>query len=665
MIKASNSIYQVCYPNTNHITPIRNCEIDYFDRSHDKHPLRNPYSNSLWDTFEGNKNALKDIHRRATKRTRNDLESDIFSNDGHKPSHLNLDLEPRQGTFKRVDSPLDLNKFKDYVTLESPKVDIRLVNLLRIFENLIHSEEQYSQKLDTSNLVYRHELNENKKFKNNFFRKDSNDELLLFGNIDTISTLSKLFTSNLEATLSNCAKICYSNDFWRLLKANPDLAKETFHNLDIAEVFKCHFERIKSTYMNYVVSYEKQLHFLDHLKHNMPSLFFRWYEKCLEKSNLWKLEDIIKLPLERLSTWGAFIEDFIIYSDGYVLDKARFYMVQFRGEYNSFLKKLNLSIKEYNMNSKYDITLTPSEIIGFYEKDSVTCLNKQSIDYQLPKTLNAESCISTSSSRYSNISDAIEFEKQHLAKLTEDTKLADWIKRFRNAHKLLTELEEAFEKYDLTGILDKHLINARAWSNLIEFEPLNMFFRNECNVSSICSTYIDKINQQKQDVIALKVSEFRKGILTPLNIMIERCSSVKGKITNFKVLKREYALYLKDNYTHDIKREVITQSFENLQSELLEELPRFMDLLHNIIELILSKYIHVSLNYMSILAGGKNFLDKELELLKTGDRELGDNFDILQMFSSFRYHTKQAVREHWEYKSNPISSRVIRKLFEL
>lgn len=98
------------------------------------------------------------------------------------------------------------------------------------------------------------------------------------------------------------------------------------------------------------------------------------------------------------------------------------------------------------------------------------------------------------------------------------------------------------------------------------------------------------------------------------------------------------------------------------------ELPVFITLIHDTIECILLNYIKVFLKYLEIIAGGKKYLQKDLENMSLNDSiATGQikNLDILQCYSKSRYMTKRMVRKDWPFPGDPSGSRVVRKLFEL
>lgn len=683
MLKSTNSIYQLDYPAKNVMTPIRDYTNDYFHENDSKLGVnvyrngtngkysRNPYNRPLRGTADSDCDTDRVMQEcNASKRGRDEEDKEIIQK---KPPSLNLVWDAfNEPSQKKTYSPLDLHKFKDYMTLESPRIDPKLSNLLQTIQNLVETEEKYARVLEISNAVYRRELHENRKFKNKLLNKNSNEELLLFGNIDTIFSLSIIFVRSIMDSLSKCSGVKFSSDtFWTDLKMNPQLASEALNSLKISDILESHFHKIKSTYSSYAISHQKQVDFLEDLKKKKTTIFYKWYGECLKKSNYIKLEDILKRPVERLEEWANIVEDILLYGDNFLSKDSQTKLSNFNTLYLVFMRDLKRDVSEYGQNASYEFSLTPTEIINLY--GNFTSQGKKSLPDFSEKRSNQQtsaSIVSTSSSKYTDSSLSSFGVRVASTECTEradpnENTLNDWVKKFKRIRKSLIKLEDEINKNDLVAILDKNLRQAETWQKFMEFESPNEFIVNHDNVASIYSAYIEKIHQQRQRAMMLKLSDLQKRVIVPLKSMIETSSSVKSKIQDLQTLKREYMVFLRDKSHHDIKKEAMAKHFEGLQNQLLQELPQYIQLIHYSVETLLLVYNKVMMQYMEILSGGEKFLRKELDLLESGDRELGDNFDILQMFSSSRFYTKQAVRENWKNGDNPSCSRVVRKMFEL
>ncbi|AGO10442.1 AaceriABL013Cp [[Ashbya] aceris (nom. inval.)] len=654
MIKSKNSIYQLDYPATGEMTPIRDYEAErqlknrHLKQGRIRH---NPYAESLWGALGENKRTIERINTQVRSR--------------HRPRSLKLDQETENPARKKVDSPLNLRTFGDYMTLHSPKVDPKLLNMLDVVKKFIETEREYAKKLELGNSVYRMEL-QDRKVGSMLLTKERHDELLLFGDIETLASISKILVKQLEEKVADAYSGKADRDLiFKELRVNPDRLKTFIERLDIGTVLEHHFERIKYLYLTYAVNHPKQLELLQEIRRKRSTLYFKWYDKCLQMADLVKLEDILRLPVERLRKWGEITEQVMLYSEGIISDLANAQISDFYDQYRVYLRGVSKSERECNREAKSNLELTPTQIIHFYECSVDEELT--TIDIKRKNSQSTTMSVKTgSSSTYSEDKLASAHENKDGTCL--DSKYADFdrsICQFLAVRKGIQNLLVELERLDLAAILDQQLDNAKTWHRLMDFEPHNENCKNDIYISSIYTAFIDKLNHQREEVSVLRIKQLKKGIIDPLIVLLARTDSVKGKIDDLKVLSKEYKSYMRQRDQHDIKKKVMAQSFEQAQALLVKELPQFMVLMHKAVSYILLKYQSLTLEYLKILCGGEKLLKKELTFFEESERELGDNFDILQMFSSSRFYTKQAVRENWQFPGIPSASRVLRKLFEL
>ncbi|AET38186.1 Fus2p Ecym_2459 [Eremothecium cymbalariae DBVPG len=670
MLKSRLSIYQANFPSSGAMTPIRDYESEREPATEDQlhQNVGNPYANSLWERIGNDKQHIEVINSRANNAKRS-YES---SSSRHRPTSLKLDDDPSNTRTKRVDSPLLLKHFDDYLTAKSPKIDAKLLSLLDTLRKFIETEQGYCDILELANTVYRCEIN-NKKMKYQLLDKNKNDELLLFGDIETLSSISRLLVSQFKERVSKNLKWRDGDQLWVELRSSPGLAKNVIEDLKIAELLYFHLDRIKYLYLTYAINHRKQIRLLKELKRYNGIEFYKWYDRCLQKADSIKLEYILTQPIERLKIWAMLSEELMLYSDGIISDEASKQLSSFHNEYSTYLSRIKKSEEEYEKHENRDHSLTPTEIIKLYE----TCIDsKQSILTHPTKPSKSESegttksFVTTTSSFYSanETEGDLNYEEQGVDRqdnLEDPRRLSSYISLFFQLRKGFRTLNEELERLNLVDIVDRQLENAKCWQRLMEFEPQSEIVREDIYMSSIYSTFIDKLHQQREQVTLLRLTQLKKLLLEPLGIIIVRTDSIKQKIDDLKVLRGDYRSFLKQKDHRDIKKEVIAKSYEAAKDELLQELPIFLELAEQSITYILLKYQSIMLQYLKILCGGENLLKKELKISKDSERELGDNFDILQMFSSSRFYTKQAVRENWQFPGIPSASRVLRKLFEL
>ncbi|CDO95947.1 unnamed protein product [Kluyveromyces dobzhanskii CBS 2104] len=682
MIKSRYSVYQVNHPSNNAVTPIRTCREDKYELTNFYKMNHNPYSNPLWNTSDENREALQKIKESAaTKRLRHD----DCPNDLQRQSIIwDSDKEPQN---KKSYSPLDIENFSETMKLETPRPDSKTLSFVQTLQKLVQSEQQYCEMISLCLSTYKEEACCNKKFKNKFLNKASNDELLLFGNLDTMAELSKLFHNSLLEMIKSAIDGSNQKNIWNEIKASDRLCQYLLRS-NFSTVIKSHLHRIKSPYRSYCICHEERKRFLGSIKLQHTETFYKWYEMCLKKSHFEKLEDLLELPLERLGQWGSLFETLSLLGDNLLPSAQSVELNAISKQYIYYLRELNDEIHETGPkeeNSLQDYTArTHRNDHGFEQSTSEFPLK----DVISLGTSQGTSHVSKSSSFYSDIpstrfgEDSQQTETNpgaertsHLDSIKEkqETKgkpsvpLKESIKQFNCTHANLQKWDKVLCKLELANVLDRILSIAIAWKDLIEFEPPNEMFIPGDNERTIYGTYVEKIDKQRQQVMILQLQELRRKVIKPLQHLLQRFATVKQKLADRNLLKKEYMEYLRhrETETHDTKKQILANSFQQLQYQLTESLPVFNKFAKEAITLLVSQYTLLMMEFMQIISGGDQFLNKELELVNSGVRELGDNFDILQLFCSSRYYTRHAIRENWTSEGDPRASRVVRKLFEL
>lgn len=62
----------------------------------------------------------------------------------------------------------------------------------------------------------------------------------------------------------------------------------------------------------------------------------------------------------------------------------------------------------------------------------------------------------------------------------------------------------------------------------------------------MCSSYIDKLHEQKNQVTILKLTELETDVMNPLERIIAHCTTVKSKLKDLQALKKDYMLFLQE-----------------------------------------------------------------------------------------------------------------------
>ncbi|CAI4048748.1 Fus2p SKDI_13G3620 [Saccharomyces kudriavzevii IFO 1802] len=675
MFKTSYNLYDLNYPTNSSLTPIRDYKNDYFHRHDDKLPeiVRTP-------------------SRKLSKRE-NKVNDKKFTN--KRPASLDLHSIVESLSSKRIYSPINTEIFQNVVRLDSsPRVSNSSCGeckFYKVVQELYISEIKYYDNLLIANNVYRKALNADPRFKNKLIKPGSSDELLLFGNIDTIASISKILVSTIKELLlvKQRGKTLDANEWEKIINGN-EIQQQLYSTFDISEAFEQHLLRIKSTYMSYFVSHQKQMELFTTLRTNKNNVFNKWYEYCLKEGGCLKLEDILQSPMLRLNEWIDTLETLESCFEDTISLKMGSKLCPTKRKYSLFANKLDTEVSEYESNTMYNFSLTPSEIIQSYDEDQFTHLlkppdnqNRRKSYYSPqendPGKRRVPSLLSGSSSYYSDVS-GLEIDSNNSSapigsdlsevdEVTDFFTLADHISKFKKVMKNLLELQKHLLKNNLSGIIDSSLRRINAWKKVIECEaPSGAFFEHDNLISTMCSSYIDKLHEQKNQVTILKLTELETNVTIPLAKIIAHCSTIKSKLKDLQALKKDYMLFLQEKKANvrDVKRDLLGMHFQNLQNQMKRELPVFITLIHDTVKCILLNYNDILLKYLEIISGGKKYLQKDLENMSSSDPTgLIKNLDILQCYSKSRYMTKRMVRKDWPFPGDPSGSRVVRKLFEL
>ncbi|CUS23547.1 LAQU0S10e02916g1_1 [Lachancea quebecensis] len=657
MIKSTNSIYQLDYPAKSTLTPIRDSREAFFSsegsNAYANGPqLRgalssNPYAKSMWTSECDYKNNVKCSI--AAKTQKNCSMSAQSRGSKIHASILISSTEPLNLDFEKKETkPILISEFAGKEFLDA-------------FHDFLGREEDYAYMTDTLNMVYRKELH-HKKTGGKLIVQNSNEEILLFGNMDTISQLSRILVKSLRNYVSSCCKSGTPYARWSGPDSSFEIPENFADTFDPVEFFDSHLSKIKSTYSTYFSSHQRQLELLENLKKTRSAPFYRWYEACLDKADFLKIEDIIVAPVKRLREFYNDILNIVRHGEHYLSDSTLERLRLFSDRFQTFLSNAEDLLTE--------VPVTKGE--GRFHSQ----FSNNSIHLSAPLEGNScrssESHFSLSSSRYSDhlsIGDMDTAVTSNDVKLNEaeneDPTLADYINRFKQIGKHLEKLEKELKTVDLAAILDQNMRQAEEWRKIFEFEPLSQLLIEQPNVESIYTIYINKLHQQRQEVMLTKLGDLQEKVIAPLALVKQSFKVIDTKIQDLKTLKKDYMSFLGSKDARGIKLKLIANHFQNTQKELLDGIPKYLDLISQFAVLLMQSYNQIMMKYMEVLSGGKRLLKRELQMLEKGEREQGDNFDILQSFASSRFYTKQLIHENWNCHGRAVESRVVRKLFEI
>ena len=649
MFKTSKLYDNVHYQTNTNLTPIRDYNNDFFHEQDDKLPKFE--KSKIWRL-----QSLKYNKHNVTKR----------------PASLNL--HECEGPVVKKMSPCVTSAARPYNNIATP---VEIDTFFNLLEGLHDSEVEFGKSLTLVNSVYRESLQQSKQLLNKLQKENSTNELLLFGNIDTICSISYIFATSLRGILKQ-----NNNKDWSTPARNSPnngIRHETKLNLSIASVFEQHLFRCNSTFMSYAAGHCKQMQLYEKL--TTDKKFQEWYEDCMKRAHFRPLRDLLKLPLKRVSSWLDYIDHLIKAMPNVLSEQESEKMYMIKENYVLFQKKLTIEINDFESNPDFDYTLTPSEIIQNYD-----ALNENSTDEVIsttePLNIETDRRLTTTSSYYSEYAytETSDLTRQPTIEdpltviptqpIEVDRNLVENILIFKKLCRRIQNLIFFITRLDLCAILDSNLKMFNHWEKIVnmgdtEDEP---FIHQKLELNKL-EMYKRNIVRMKEQITVLRLTDLELGVLDPLCSILKHCSPVRIQIRDLKTLEKDYVVYLKEKKknVHDIKRNVIGKHYEVLEISLTKELPIFIDLVQQVLTICLSKYNKTMLEYFKILSGGEEQLKEDRENRgPTYDKNVSSNLDLLQNYSISRSHAKRLIHANWPFDEQPVvGSKTVRKLFEL
>ncbi|CCH60600.1 hypothetical protein TBLA_0D00920 [Henningerozyma blattae CBS 6284] len=412
MFKTSQLAEDYNQYSSNSLTPIRDYKNDYFHK----------YDNKLPKTTLNNSN-LK-YHNNAKKM----LSLKKYNNYSYKPkdplgkkrpSDLNLtDLE--QPMIKKINSPhAQLSILSSNSNKKIPLCKDIKSNFMTCLKNLYYSEINYIKDLELVNNNFRKNLKQ-------FLHLSNTEENLLFGNIETIISISKLFIDDLEehllTTINNHSTTnitTFNMEVWQILK---DSSSNVFQKLDFSIPFNLNYLRVKSNYFNYSLAHNNQLDLLNLIKTCDLLAYTNWNNYSMKEASIdqttnekrnskdFKFDNILQKPILRTFQWVLTLQNLIDFGNSFLNSNNIDALKLTLKNYSNFQKNIVFEIQDYRNNSMYDYCLTPIEIIQNYI-DLESPMSKSSVSNpilsQITSPANIETPpqllnISETSSVYSN-----------------------------------------------------------------------------------------------------------------------------------------------------------------------------------------------------------------------------------------------------------------------
>ncbi|KAG0671568.1 hypothetical protein C6P45_000400 [Maudiozyma exigua] len=639
MLKTSELYNHIHYQTSTNLTPIRDYTNDFFHEQDDKLPKFE--RGKIWRL-----QSLKYNERNTNKR----------------PASLNL--QEGVGPIPKKMSPCVNSSNQKYKNIATSKEKDSFFDLL---ENLHDTEVEFGKSLTLVNSIYRESLHQNKHLSTRLLKENSTNELLLFGNIDTICSISYIFATSLRSILKQD-----NNKDWKPPENNNpvnSIKHETKLNLSVASILEQHLFRCKSTFMSYAAGHCKQMQLYQQL--TAEKRFQEWYEDCMKKAHFRPLRDLLQLPLNRVNLWLDYIDQLVKIVPSILSSEDSEKMYSIREDY----------INDFESNPEFDYILTPSEIIQNYDSLNDSC-SEEVISTTEPLDIDITRSLTTTSSYYSECSytETSNLTRErtvdnHLNKTSTkpaevERNLADNIVIFKKLCRRIQNLIFFLTRLDLCAILNSDLKMFAHWERIVNIDmPEEQPFIHQGLKLNNLEMYKQNIVRMKEQITVLRLTELDIGVLDPLSNVLKHCSLVRTQIRDMKILEKDYVVYLKEKKKniHDIKRNVIGKHYEILEISLTRELPIFIDIVQQVLTICLSKYNKIMLEYYKILSGGEEQLKQDRENKgPTYDKNVSSNLDLLQNYSISRSHVKRLIHRDWPFEDQPvIGSKIVRNLFEL
>jgi hypothetical protein len=626
----SSSVYSPTSPNetrgSDYKVPLHIIQSYAFpERRHDgEYKVINPYSHSLWYDSRGEigNGTINEIKERVSKRKIDET----------------LMRPPRMESLskKKVDSPINNKHFFvepkggvlvcDSPVSKPPGLNLPETRYRKAFEDLITTESKYLNDLKLINTVYRDILH-TRKYRH-ILSKDQ--EAAIFSNLEAVMELSQLLLNDITKE----AKKEFEGKLEINLKEHFDFIK--IENINIGDMLQNQFIRLKFVYASYYKNYNSQISTLKISEQQGGPKVSKWLDECSflakSRSDCEDLQSLLVTPIQRLSNYMLLINNLLQSSD----DDMDYKLIEDLYDAKTELEKLLDTI-----NNNKD---TIDDEADLYE----TVDSDHNVSRTLPKKYSLD--------RADYISKVQSFRTLYtgLSTLKDEVELSlDPLLKFILYQKRLSTAWKCFMEHD-DSTLEKHFI------------------------SSIYSAYLDKVDYQEHTT-RLIITEIGERAVHAIELALENCSVVKAKINKHNSNRGAYANYMKNKelfYTRGTSN--AAQEYITIENEIRDELPIVLKTLEKCIHYIILLYNSLILKWLRLL-GGESQLEQYQAFLKSKDLTIGDNFDIIEMFSYSRNNTKEAMKDICAkspelssiFSVNPYNtadfkisaSKVVRKLF--
>lgn len=671
MFKPPSHIYDINSFGNNEMTPIRDYKNDFFHKDDQKLPL-NPTLRNYNTSF-------------------------------YQPQHLkrppSLKLNDKnQPLIKKTNSPKMIEK-------EFTDPDLH---------SSIESTDKPTGKIASALfLIYKKEVDfmDDMKYAINIYRKDFNkrfvmnlmdtmtpqNELLLFGNIETIIAISRIFIDSLRNLLLKIISIKASEDIHlKTEKSTEKYELSALSDLEIGDILRQNLSRMKATYSTYVFAHKNQMALLKSMEANQEVNI--WLDEKSKIANNLSLEELLIKPIMKIKQWDSDLRGVCDAAYKELTNNQIEGLLEVKNDYLKFVSELDKESSEFDDDTHYDFALTPSDIIQSYSlltskptRNSLILTKKKSYSNH-SRQESFQSQITDSSSVYSEHTFMNETESRLKDQKTnrstsakdrasvEPVTLKSTIRRFFHIRNKIKDLKRVMNLNSFDEYLNGKVLFLKKWRNIVDCNNTG----ENCTPRSsdiwpsieLVNSYrkIEETKRQKEQLTILELTDLQLNVVDSLNELLKRCEVVKERLDHLKVLKKDYLSYLRSRSSHhaerfsflaqkELKKNIIAKHFEAEQQLIAHQLPVFIDLALYIIAKIIANYNIIILKTFRVISGLSDDTFKNETSNK--DSRIPLSVSIIDQYSSSRYEIKKSLRDNWMFDQDPRESRVVRRFFEL
>ncbi|CDR44082.1 CYFA0S13e03026g1_1 [Cyberlindnera fabianii] len=602
--------------------------------------ITNPYANSLWYNTRGEvgNETINDIKQRVAKRK---LEEAV-----KPPARL------ESLSSKKIDSPISNEAFFNgfdnvdcpspkYKGLKTPDTEHRNATEKKYghaLKELITTEIKYHEDLTLTKTVYRSILHSNKKYKHIL---SSKQEAVIFSNLETICDLSGLFIRDVTKVMSRSCNGYFDFDI------NKHFGLVDVSSVDIGDFLKSYFIRLSIAYTSYFESHRKQMEELEQCtKYGGPNVS-KWLNECeylaKAKSDCWSLEALLIQPIQRLPSYLLMIDSLLESSDEmsyeYIeqLYDAKTYLEKLLDKLNS--RAVILAADESTTDKGLSMNKPSIELV----REAKTYLGKLRGDRPSkipvpPDSQDLEPLMVLQDRQNKRA----QLEKAMINIRESRQEYVDLVNQFKTVYTNLKhfkkELKTCSQSLFKSVEYQKSLVEK--WRAFMEYEDNDL---DNYYIKSIYSSYSEKVSDQeaKTKIVSMKIEE---KLGKALELALENCAAVKYRIKKHNNSRGAYVRYLKHQGHMSETQGFEAQEYIAIENQIKEDLPPLLEKMSQFFHYTSLMYSSIIQEWFKMMAGG-NQLEVYQDALRQGDLEMGDNFDIIEIYSTSKHSTRLALKD--------------------